>query len=149
MKSASYVIACGIAAGASFSTLETAVAQSNPAYVRLGPVNAARYVPDQGPAPHIAFVSAHRTGNTIGSSTCTELAQRGFMAICFETRFRNDDIGIQWEELPHDVKAVVDHARAQPGITRVILLGHSGGSPMMSLYQAIAEKGKSVCERPS
>ncbi len=127
---------------------EPALAQSNPAYVRLGQVNAARYMPDAGPAPHIAFISAHRTANTIGSSTCTELAQRGFMAICFETSYRNDDIGIQWEELPYDVKAVMDYARSQPGITRVILLGHSGGSPMMSLYQAIAEQGKAVCERP-
>ena len=124
----------------------SSLAQSNPAYVRLGQVNAARFTPDSGPAPHIAFITAHRTGNTIGSSTCTELAARGFMAICFETRYRNDDVGVQWEKLPHDVKAVMDYARRQPGINRVILLGHSGGSPMMSLYQAIAEKGKSVCE---
>ena len=125
---------------------DASLAQSNPAYVRLGPVNAARFVPDSGPAPHVAILSAHRTGNTIGSSTCTELAQRGFMAICFETRYRNDDIGVQWEKLPHDVKAVMDYARRQPGIRYVLLLGHSGGSPMMSLYQAIAEKGESFCE---
>ena len=148
MRRVNTMAVCALAAMATLGAQSSASAQSNPTYVRLGPVNAARFVPDEGPAPHIAFVSAHRTANTIGSSTCTELAQRGFMAICFETRFRNDDIGIQWEELPHDVKAVVDHARAQPGITRVILLGHSGGSPMMSLYQAIAENGKSVCERP-
>ncbi|MEE8440010.1 MAG: hypothetical protein V3S07_10505 [Micropepsaceae bacterium] len=148
MKLAKSITACAVTAAAILGTHSFALAQSDPTYVRLESVNAARFVPDEGPAPHIAFVSAHRTGNTIGSSTCTELAQRGFMAICFETRFRNDDIGIQWEELPHDVKAVVDYARAQPGITRVVLLGHSGGSPMMSLYQAIAENGKSVCERP-
>lgn len=142
------IAACGISAAALLATQTVSFAQTNPAYVRLGPVNAAKFVPDEGPAPHIAFISAHRTANTIGSSTCTELAERGFMAICFETRYRNDDIGIQWEKLPYDVKAVVDYARAQPGITRVILLGHSGGSPMMSLYQAIAENGKSVCERP-
>ena len=142
------MVAATCGAGVALLSHTSAMAQSNPAYVRLGPVNAARFTPDDGPAPHIAFISAHRTANTIGSSTCTELAQRGFMAICFETRFRNDDIGIQWEELPHDVKAVMDYARAQPGITHVVLLGHSGGSPMMSLYQAIAEKGKSVCERP-
>ena len=140
--------ACLLAATASTAALDAASAQSNPAYVKLGQVNAARYVPDNGPAPHVAFISAHRTGNTVGSSTCPELAARGFMAICFETRYRNDDIGVQWEKLPLDVKAVVDHARRQPGITRVVLLGHSGGSPMMSLYQAIAEKGKGVCDRP-
>jgi hypothetical protein len=139
-------MACALATAATLAVSAPSLAQSNPAYVRLGQVNAARFVPDSGPAPHIAFITAHRTGNTIGSSTCTELAARGFMAICFETRYRNDDIGVQWEKLPHDVKAVMDYARRQPGINRVILLGHSGGSPMMSLYQAIAEKGKSVCE---
>lgn len=137
-----------LATAAGFAAVNSAFAQSNPAYVKLGPVNAARFTPDNGPAPHIAFVTAHRTGNTIGSETCEELAARGFMAICYETRYRNDDIGIQWEKLPYDVKAVVDYARRQPGITRVVLLGHSGGSPMMSLYQAIAETGKQFCERP-
>ena len=65
MKSASLLIASGVAVAASFTALDAAKAQSNPAYVRLGPVNAARFVPDEGPAPHIAFVTAHRTGNTI------------------------------------------------------------------------------------
>lgn len=132
----------------SLTALVSSYAQSNPEYVRLGRVNAARYMPDSGPAPHIAFLAAHRTGNTIGSSTCTELASRGFMAICFNTSFRNDNTGIQWEKLPYDVKAVMDYARSQPGIERVILLGHSGGSPMMSLYQAIAENGAEFCQRP-
>lgn len=148
MRVGRLLAACTLAATASVAAVDTSFAQSDPAYVRLGPVNAARYVPDNGPAPHIAFISAHRTANTIGSSTCTELAERGFMAICYETRFRNDDVGIQWEMLPYDVKAVTEYARSQPGITHVILLGHSGGSPMMSLFQAIAENGESFCERP-
>ena len=43
-----------------------------------------------------------------------------------------------------DVKAAFDYAKSQPGITKVILLGHSGGSPVMSLYQAVAENGDRV-----
>jgi hypothetical protein len=149
-----HLAVCVFAIAANVAASDASLAQSNPAYVRLGPVNAARFVPDRGPAPHIAILSAHRTGNTIGSSTCPELAARGFMAICFETRYRNDDIGVQWEKLPHDVKFVMDYARRQPGIRYVLLLGHSGGSPMMSLYQAIAEKGKrsaktKSCSRPA
>ena len=146
MKLSHRFAVCAFAVAAGAAAPYPSLAQSNPAYVKLGQVNAARFLPDSGPAPHTAFISAHRTGNTIGSSTCNELAARGFMAICFETRYRNDDIGVQWEKLPHDVKAVVDYARRQPGIRHVILLGHSGGSPMMSLYQAIAEKGESFCE---
>jgi hypothetical protein len=34
----------------------------------------------------------------------------------------------------------MDFARKQPGITKVVLLGHSGGSPLMSLYQG--DRGK-------
>ena len=123
MKIRHHLAAYALAATATLAAATPSLAQSNPAYVRLGQVNAARFVPDSGPAPHVAFITAHRTGNTIGSSTCTELAARGFMAICFETRYRNDDIGVQWEKLPLDVKAVMDYARRQPGINRVILLG--------------------------
>jgi hypothetical protein len=146
MRLRHHLAVCTAAIGIAIAASDISAAQSNPAYAKLGPVNAARFTPDNGPAPHIAILSAHRTGNTIGSSTCNELAARGFMAICFETRYRNDDIGIQWEKLPHDVKAVMDYARRQPGIRYVLLLGHSGGSPMMSLYQAVAEKGERFCE---
>ena len=139
MKLRHHLAACALATAALVAATGSSLAQSNPAYVRLGQVNAARFIPDSGPAPHIAFITAHRTGNTIGSSTCTELAARGFMAICFETRYRNDDIGVQWEKLPHDVKAVMDYARRQPGITRVILLGHSEHrGPFAELHRAAA-----------
>jgi hypothetical protein len=43
----------------------------------------------------------------------------------------------------------VDYARTLPGITRVILLGHSGGSPLMSFYQAVAENGVGYCQGPN
>ncbi len=38
--------------------------------------------------------------------------------------------------------------RRSRGSRKVILLGHSGGSPVMSLYQAIAENGASYCQKP-
>lgn len=45
------------------------------------------------------------------------------------------------------MKAAVDFARSQPGIAKVILFGHSGGGPLMSFYQALAEKGPAYCQR--
>jgi pimeloyl-ACP methyl ester carboxylesterase len=36
--------------------------------------------------------------------------------------------------------------RSQPGITTVILIGHSGGGPTTSYYQAVAENGPSYCK---
>jgi hypothetical protein len=125
-----------------------AVAQSHPEYVPLGRVQAALYKPDSGPAPHVAFLVAHRTANNLSTSACTELSKRGFMVLCFNTRFINNEAQVRWEETPLDVKAAVEFVRRQPGITKVVLLGHSGGSPLMSLYEAIAENGAAYCQKP-
>jgi hypothetical protein len=123
-------------------------AQSHPEYIRLGRVSAALYKPDRGPAPHVAFLLAHRTADYLNHIGCRELSARGFLALCFNTRFQNNEASVRWEELPLDVKAAIDFARSQPGITKVILFGHSGGGPLMSFYQAVAEKGPAYCQAP-
>ncbi|HUI76935.1 MAG TPA: hypothetical protein VLY24_03440 [Bryobacteraceae bacterium] len=123
-------------------------AQSHPEYIRLGQLSAALYKPDAGPAPHVAFLIAHRTANYLNHIGCRELSARGFLVLCFNTRFQNNEASVRWEETPLDVKAAVDFARAQPGITKVILFGHSGGGPLISFYQAVAEKGPGYCQAP-
>jgi hypothetical protein len=126
----------------------TCFAQSHPEYVRLGQLSAAIYRPDSGPVPHVAFVLAHRTANYLNHIGCRELSARGFLVVCFNTRFQNNEASVRWEEIPLDVKAAVEFARGQPGITKVILFGHSGGGPLMSFYQAVAEKGPAYCQAP-
>ncbi len=121
-------------------------AQSHPEFVALGRLNAALYKPDAGPSPHIAFLIAHRTGNNLNNNACHELASRGFMVLCFNTRFVNNETIVNWEQTPLDVKAAVEFAREQAGITKVILWGHSGGGPLMGFYQAVAENGLSYCQ---
>jgi hypothetical protein len=121
-----------------------ALAQSHPEFIP-GRVNMVLYRPDSGPAPHIAFLIAHRTGNNLGNIACQELAKRGFAALCFNTRYVNNELAVQWENIALDVKAAVDYAHTVPGITKVILLGHSGGAPLMTYYQAVAENGVAYC----
>ena len=89
---------------------------------------------------------SHRSANNLNNVACRELSKRGFMAVCFNTRFVNNDTIVEWEKIPLDVKVAVDYARTLPGITKVILLGHSGGSPLMSFYQAVAENGIGYCQ---
>lgn len=122
-----------------------ALAQSHPEFIP-GRVNMVFYKPDIGPAPHIAFLIAHRTGNNLGNVACRELSKRGFAALCFNTRFVNNEAEVQWENIALDVKAAVDYARTVPGITKVILYGHSGGAPLMTYYQSVAEAGVSFCQ---
>jgi len=142
-----WVLVAAFAAGTT-AISSVCFAQSHPEYVRLGRVSAALYKPDNGPSPHVAFLLAHRTADYLNHIGCRELSARGFLALCFNTRFQNNEASVKWEELPLDVKAAVDFARSQPGITKVILFGHSGGGPLMSFYQAVAEKGPPYCQAP-
>jgi hypothetical protein len=124
-------------------------AQSHPEFVPLGRVAAALYKPDSGPAPHVAFLVSHRTGNNLNNSACKELAKRGFLALCWNTRFVNNEAAVRWEDIAFDVKTTVDYVRSLPGISKVVLLGHSGGSPLMSYYEAVAEAGPNWCKGPN
>jgi hypothetical protein len=123
------------------------LAQSNPLYVPLGgAVKGALYKPDSGPAPHVGILVTHRTSNVLSSLPCTELSQRGFMVLCMNPRFDNNEALVKWETIALDVRSGVNFLRRQPGITKVLLLGGSGGGPTMSFYQAVAENGPSYCQ---
>lgn len=123
-------------------------AQTNPIYIQFSPgaVKGALYRPDSGPAPHIGILVIHRTSNVMGSLTCTELAARGFMVLCMNPRSDNNEALVIWETLALDVKSGINLLRKQPGITKVLLLGGSGGGPTTSFYQAVAENGISYCQ---
>jgi hypothetical protein len=129
-------------------TASVAGAQSAPAFVTLGPADAALYKPDSGPAPHVALIVIHRTADYMRHPACTQFAQRGFMALCVNTRFTNNEELVRFEDVALDVKAAVSFLRKQPGITKVLLFGHSGGGPTVSFYQAVAENGIAYCTNP-
>src|SRR5258707_10015008 len=129
MKLRHLLSACSLAVAAALAVPAQAFAQSHPEFVPLGRVSAAMYRPDSGQAPHVAFLVAHRTANNLNNIACTELSKRGFMVICFNTRFINNEAAGRWEETPLDVKAAVEFVRSQPGIAKVLLLGHTCGTP--------------------
>ena len=135
------IIATGLCAG-------SAQAQSAPLFVSLGPAEAALYRPDSGPAPHVALLVVHRTADFMRHPACTQLAQRGFLMLCVNTRFTNNEGLVRFEEMALDVKAGIVYLRRQPGITKVLLFGHSGGGPTVSFYQAVAENGIGYCTNP-
>ena len=128
-------------------TADLASAQSRPELLPFpGRTKAALYKPDSGPAPHVGIVVMHRTSNYLTHRACTELSRRGFMMLCMNSRYENNEPAVEFEKLPLDVKMGVEFLRKQPGITKVLLFGHSGGGPIMALYQAVAEKGTAYCK---
>ena len=135
-----------------FALLGTALtAQSHPEYIRFNPSSAkgALYKPDSGPAPHVAVLLIHRTNNFMSHPATTELAKRGFLVLGMNPRSDNNEAAVSFEDNALDIRSGIEFLRRQPGITRVVLFGHSGGGPATSFYQAVAEQGVPYCQNPA
>jgi hypothetical protein len=126
-------------------SISRSVAQIQPIYVALGGgAHGTLNRPTTGSYSHIGIIAAHRTGNLLGS--CTDWANRGFLAFCLNFPWVNNEAEVMWEDTARHVGAAVTFMRNQPGITKVVLVGASGGGPTMSYYQAVAENGPSYCQ---
>jgi len=68
------------------------------------------------------------------------------MALCLNNRYFNNETAIRWETIILDIRAGINFIKTQPGITKVVLLGPSGGGPLVTFYQNVAENGPSVCQ---
>ena len=124
----------------------------DPTYVQFsGAAKGALYKPDPAlfPSPHVAVIAMHRNSNYLNHISTKELPARGFVVLGMNPRCDNNEaLCAPWENNALDVKSGVNYLRALPGITKVILLGHSGGGPTMTFYQAVAEKGVGFCQLP-
>jgi pimeloyl-ACP methyl ester carboxylesterase len=128
-----------------------AIAQSHPLYVQFSPgaVKGAMYTPDTGPRPHVGVLLTHRTANFLSHIATGELARRGFLVLAMNPRSDNNEGAVDFERNALDIKSGVEFLHSQPGITHVVLFGHSGGGPATSFYQAVAEQGPSYCQGPT
>jgi pimeloyl-ACP methyl ester carboxylesterase len=63
-------------------------------------------------------------------------------------RSDNNETIVDFESNALDIKSGIEFLRRQPGITKVLLFGHSGGGPATSFYQAVAENGPGYCQGP-
>lgn len=124
------------------------LAQSNPTYQHLGQTDTALYKPDSGPAPHVGIIVMHREADYMNNIACTQFAMRGFMVLCMNSRFINNEAQVAWEQIPLDVASGMNFLRNVQHMSKVVLYGNSGGGVTMSFYQAVAENGPSVCQGP-
>jgi hypothetical protein len=116
-----------------------------PIYVALGGgAHGTLNKPTSGTYHPIGIIAAHRTANMLGS--CTGWASRGFLAFCLNFPWVNNEAAVMWEDTARHVGSAVTFMRRQPGITKIVLVGASGGGPTMSYYQAVAENGPSYCQ---
>jgi hypothetical protein len=123
-----------------------------PQFVQFSPsaTKGALYRPDPAkfPSPHVGVIAMHRNSNYMSHISTKELPARGFVVLGMNPRCDNNEAACApWENNALDVKSGVNYLRSQ-GMTKVVLLGHSGGGPTMSFYQAVAEQGMAFCQQP-
>ncbi|HZZ94212.1 MAG TPA: hypothetical protein VFE23_16750 [Usitatibacter sp.] len=141
-------LVAGLSAAAS-----TYAAVPQPTYVQFsGAAKGALYYPDPAlfPHPHVAVIAMHRNSNYLNHISTKELPKRGFVVLGMNPRCDNNEAACApWENNALDVKQGVNYLRGLSGITKVILLGHSGGGPTMAFYEAVAEDGVAICQTPN
>jgi hypothetical protein len=153
MKSRSIAALASLALGSVFSLgTQQAIAQGtsggNPQYV-IGlahGIEAALWTPPNGASSHVGVISVHRTSNYMNHPSCSNLSQRGFTVFCMNTRYNDNETLVNFDLLAQDVAVAVNYLKQTLGMKYVILLGHSGGGPTSTNYQAIAINGPSWCQ---
>ena len=128
------------------AAISPAFAQSNPVFVQLGQAKGAVYKPDSGPELQVGILVMHREANYMNNIACREFSRRGFVVLCMNSRFENNEALVDWELIPLDVAQGVNHLKSVQNVNKVILYGNSGGGVTMSFYQAVAENGPTVCQ---
>ena len=119
-----------------------------PVEVDLGDGAQGRYRVPSGPLPKVATLAIHRTSDYRNHASTTQLRDRGFATLGIRTRFGNSEAAVNWELIALDVRNGIRYLKSQ-GIEKVILIGHSGGGPTTSYFQALAENGPSYCQGPN
>ena len=87
-----------------------------------------------------AVVVIHSDADYLNFTAGKNLARRGFLTLCANVEHPSDPLE---KRLP-SVKLAIEAVKAQPGIKKVVILGHSGGATLMSCYQAVAENGPGI-----
>ena len=133
------------------ATLPAAAADIKMSYVRLADgAEALLYEPAQaGPKAHVALVNIHSFSSYLNHTSCRNMAERGYPILCGSTRFTNaEDDYKGFEDHAPAIKSAVARVKAIAGVTKVVLIGHSMGAPMMAFYQNVAQNGAKVCQGP-
>lgn len=88
--------------------------------------------------PSTALLFCHPTTNFMEHYALKPLAARGFACMGFTTRYLNNDSTLIFEDAVLDIAEGVRYLRER--YQNVVLVGNSGGGPLMSVYQSQAER---------
>ena len=102
---------------------------------------------------HIGVLVMHPNGNflehatIVGTRGGTGMASLGYTVLAQNSTMSGNNI-MDTDRVLLEVSRGVKYLRSVPGVTKVVLMGHSGGGPTMAAYQFIAENGVAACKGP-
>ncbi|GHU66886.1 hypothetical protein FACS189447_08490 [Spirochaetia bacterium] len=85
----------------------------------------------------IAILIIHSDADYLAFPMGREMAGRGYCVLCANVVNRLNSL----DRKIIDLKTAVEKLRALPDISKVILMGHSGGGTLVTAYQHLAENG--------
>jgi len=97
-----------------------------------------------GARSHIGILIMHPSADYLGHPAAIQLAARGYTVLAVNSTYSHDNL-VDFDGLLLQVRDAVKYLRTVPEITKVVLLGHSGGGPTMAAYQNIAQNGVGAC----
>jgi len=117
-------------------------------YVRIGnQAEGLLYEPtNPGAKARIALIFSHPNRNTFNEPLGREMSNRGYRVLMVNYRGDADSPEAYPDEYLPSISQGIGFLRSLPGVQRVVLVGHSGGGHLVSLYGNVAEHGPSACQ---
>jgi hypothetical protein len=107
------------------------------------------YTPRANANSHIGIFVMHPSVAYSNFPACSQLASRGFTMLCADSIFTNRMFDYKgYEDHAPAITAALKFLRNQPGITKILVMGHGMGGPMMAFYDWVQENGTVVCGDP-
>ena len=127
-----------------FATAQTPAIRTT--YVPLGTgADATVYEPAAAnPKSRTSLIYAHPSGNNFNHPIGRELASRGYRVLMLNTYGTAES----FEAYAPSIAAAIRHLRGLPGVAKVVFVTHSGGGPVMTFYQNVAQNGARACQGP-
>lgn len=117
-------------------------------YVRLSDDTEGLLLQPKTPNPnaHVAFVFSHPNRDNFKELPGPAIASHGYTVMLVNYRGDRDNPDAPPEDFLPSISEGIAKLRTLPGIDKVVLLAHSGGTHMGTLYENVAEHGPAACQ---
>ncbi len=117
-------------------------------YIRLSDDTEGLLLKPKTPNPnaHVAFVFSHPNRDNFKELPGPAIASHGYTVMLVNYRGDRDNPDAPPEDFLPSISEGIAKLRTLPGIDKVVLLAHSGGTHMGTLYENIAEHGPAACQ---